>query len=343
MAKGKGLAIGLGLVAVVGVGALAMTAKREDEDEASSGGMVLSDGCNTVTVEDPGAFMEAWVDFMIGLGDELELVEFNEPNDVGELLVVFLDSHFPDCFGDAFPGEEFQWVTTVPAVQTRTFDQVVADLMSVYELIPPGFEGDPADAPLDIEAAGQRLANSMVIVDPFPLPPVPTPDPPDPAVPLPPIPPLEGEGEPEGPAWEVIPENVVQAITPEHMTNAGVERSMEPQGAISLQPEAVFVVYDPEYPQLGILLDALYDLARDYPDTVFITASMWDTQQAFGKPAMLGGLGYAVNAANRNGKFLHDDGALAADMDQGPLNAARWEELANWSGSPYQAKLATAT
>ena len=333
MAKHTGKILA-GIVTLAAVGAIAYAATDEDEDEGGiqSGGMVLSGGCDILAVEDPVAYVEAWMEY--GAASDAHLLDAEERADVEQFVAEFLGTHFPDCFPPV-PGADFTWLTTSPETGTMTWDEAIDRIMEGFAKLPVGFEGAAPDAPYNFEAAGKAVATTPTFYEAVVTEPVGPPWEPGIDLPLPPLPEPEPEGEGAEGDWAVVPDNVVQAVTAANMAEGGISRAMEAAGSTSPQESAVFLVYDPNYPSWLRLRNDLYGVAAEHPEILFVIASTADTIKTLGKPEHPG-LGYAVNAADREGDYKYE-AAQGVDWDEGPLSEDQWQSLVIHALSPHEA------
>jgi hypothetical protein len=322
-------------LAVLGIGGAIAYASAGDSGGAApgdvtSGGMLLSGDCSRIEVVDVGQFMTAFMRFSEDkVADNGQIIDGATPED---LMIAFLAKHFRDCFPPA-PGQGFVWVTNHPTRLERSWGDVMADVEAMFELAPPGWEGE-SDAPPDWEEIGNAAATTPIDpVDPIVEPswtgwPMPTPDPPAP----------EGDGEGDG--WTQIPNNVLQAQTHEDMLTGGVARAMESDGALSPQPGTIFVVFDEEWPAWDAMSADLYEYAADHPEILFVVASTADTREALGEPTPDEDWGAAVNAADRKGVYRDAD-AVRLAWTADPLSASRWDALLTHAESPQSASFTT--
>jgi hypothetical protein len=329
--KGKIVAVVLGLAAIGGV-AYAASQSGEDEDagEAESGGMLLGEGCSSITIIDLPAFVHAMIEFFEE-NDVAERLELDERADARELLVAFLREHFEQCewppAGTA--AASFTWHSPLPddpeQFSTRSWRDVVDDIVAANRNLAGAIN------------PGSRTADALAYDD-YVLEPGDTE--PEPERPLPPIPPFEPDGDglgSQGGGGDIIPDNVLEAVDVQHMMDAGIERAMESGGGLSPLPSAVILVYDPQWPDAEQMLAWVADAADDNPEIFFVLATVDNTQAAFGLPEQLGLLGMAANAANRVGRYKDDEAAAVMFEEQvpGPLF---WRELIEWALGPGDSK-----
>jgi len=309
----------LGLVALAGLGAVAY-AGGEALAEPKAAGMEISEDCQVVTVVDIEEFVLASNEYFL----ESNAEQWFDPDaraDVEQLLRDFLAWAFPQCY-PPIP-DDFVWVTNVPETWHRTWEETVDDLH--LALAPaPGLEA--AGEGYDLGAAVQAITRGGAKI--------PTPEDPFPVAP-------EASMEPQGAAGDVMPENVVQTTNKAHMLEYGIDVAMEPAGTTSPQRSAVYLVYDPEYPELDALIGDVYDLARDEPDVLWVLASSWDTQGALGVPEKLGTFGYAFNAASPEGVWLQPQ-ASQAEQDRPRPTGDRWEQVLDHAAGPQAADVSFA-
>jgi len=336
----------IGALALLGIGlGIAASASADEGDEGggdtdvwASGGMELTDDCKMVTVVDVDAFLLAFQEHFVAI-DAQTLLELDNPDDVEELMYSFLHAHFPECFPEepiAIPGDDFAWVTPVPVEQVRTWDEVIDDMVEVQGALDALPEGE------QLYADAIEIGRAAAVTPDAPIEPYPEQPEPEPELPLPPLPPIPPDGAP-GPEGSgggddsgLVPENVLQAVEPHHMVELGVERAIENEGGLSPLPSSVVVAYDPNYPELNELLAVVYDAADAFPEVTVVFVSFYDTQAAFGQPPQLGSIGYAVNSANRVGKYWRPE-AIARDMKQGLLTEAEWDTVFGFADGPGSA------
>ena len=317
----------LGGLALLGVAGLALAATAEPEPEAPAAefevaGLSISEDCATVTVLDSDALLIAFDEHFEASGAE-QWFDPAEPSHLEQLLLDFLVGVAPQCYPPV--ADNFAWVTTVPEMYTRTWQDVVADMQEAMAIAQAGFEAaGEEEGTYDLEAAAYALATGEL---PEVAPKIPTPDM---------VPPLAPEAAAEpaaAAAGDVMPENVVYATDEDHLRQTGIDLAMESAGALSPERSAVFLVYDPEYPQLDDLIGAVYDFAREEPDVLFVLASSWDTQRELGVPEKLGVFGFAYNAANDAGQWLYAEGTQA-NRDAAPPPEQRWNQLVDHAAGP---------
>lgn len=316
-----------GLVLLGVAGAIAVGATAEDEEPPQepvetyeAAGLSIAQDCATITVLDVDALFNAMDEYFEASGAE----QWFDPTDslhVEQILLDFLASVAPHCYPPIPDG--FAWITTG---LTRTWDEIVADAHEAIVMVAEGFEAEGEGVPYDIEAVAHVLATGELPYEPK----IPTPDM------MPPVSP-EAAMAPEQVGGDVVPQNVLQVADEAHMRQAGIDLAMEAEGALSPQRAAVFLVYDPEYPQLDELVGDVYALAREEPEVLWVLASSWDTQRELGVPEKLGVFGYAYNAANNSGQWLYAEGTQA-NRDKAPPPEARWDQIVDHATGPHAAE-----
>lgn len=325
--KHKAIAAIAGLAALAGL-AYASSSGAASEDE--SAGLLLGEDCSSITVVDPGHFVEDFTAWATE-NDIATVLELDQPQDVEEMLVAFLRETFPRC--DWPPaGGAFTWDAPLPPMPgnpnaqqyaTRSWEQLINSVTATNAGL--------ASAVNPIAATAQVLATSSAL-GPVPVPP--DEGEPDDDRPLPPIPPFDPDGlGSEGGGGEIIPDNVLQAIDAHHMMDAGVERAMEPGKGLAPIPSSVVVVYDPNAPSAGALIDAVMAAAEAAPEVLFVLATTDDTAAAFGLPEEPSTVGWAINAANRNGKYWKTD-ALSAGYEDDPPTQQQWRRILQHAQGP---------
>lgn len=292
----RGTLLLLGGLALVG-GAVALVA-TQGSGPTLAHGLELGEECTSVHVVDPEAFVRAWIEhvdeLVAGGMVEADLVQVDILEDS---LSSFLRKTFPQC---AWPPEEASFTWHAPMLMpgaggqqfgTRSWDQLIEGTAAMLGGL--GAAGTPGDV------TGELLSHHPTL---GPVP-VPTPDDEDDR-PRPPIPPIDGLGGAGG-GDGIIPDNVVTARGKAHMDELGVALAMEPDGALAPVTSSVVVVYDPDWPLAGQVLEAFMAEAAEHPEVLVVLASTHDTHAALGLPEELGTVGLAINSADGAGEYAN--------------------------------------
>ncbi|MCR9165961.1 MAG: hypothetical protein ACE37F_25275 [Nannocystaceae bacterium] len=148
-----------------------------------------------------------------------------------------------------------------------------------------------------IEPVEPPLPDPILPPEPFPVPPGPlgTEGPPLPPPPLP-EPVTDDRNDP--------PSNIESPSTREGISDTSLLRLVaagERTGQTRARPNTVVLALDPEWVHAEQAIAGLEHFARLHPELMFYVVSLWDTQQHFGLPELLGGLRYILSSANAEG------------------------------------------